>query len=381
MDSAEINFYKGQLAGYFDTLLNQAGFSGGIIVVKNGLVLYEHYQGFADEALAEPIHEHTPFHVASTSKTFTSTAILQLVRAGRMSLDDSLQRFFPLFPYPGITVRNLLNHSSGLPNYANLFPRYKWSTKKQATNTDVLHLFYANRPRLDFPTGTRFTYCNTNFALLALIVEKVSGSYFPDYIRDSIFAPSGMLDSYVYGTGSVSAFMPSWNGSKKPYAFNYIDAIYGDKNVFSTCRDLVKYDSAITHNLLLSQEWYDTAWTPNYPDKKYRDTIEHYGLGWRLKVFNDSLKIPYHNGWWHGNNAVFQRLIADSALIVVIGNRQFNRIYASAKAANIFRRYYTDMQDEQEMESGQPGGSRPPAIADPAVSSGTNGGNSYRQKQ
>lgn len=356
LDSASVVRYQQAFAHFFDSLLLQSrNFSGGILVAKNGQILYEQYAGFSDGAKTDSIDADTRFHVASTSKTFTSIAIMQQVRAGKLKLDDSIQVYFPLFPYQGITVRTLLNHSSGLPNYANLFPSYKWNPKQTATNTDVLYLFYANRPPLEFKPATRFRYCNTNFALLALIVEKTSGQFFPDYVRDSIFKPAGMSASYVLNYRNIDAYIPSWDGAGRIYDFNYLDAIYGDKNVFTNCRDLWRYDSAIRVQALLPQALLDTAWLPNFPDKKYNDSIEYYGLGWRLKVFNDTLKIPYHNGWWHGNNSVFQRVIADTAVIIVMGNRFSNRIYASAKAANIFRTYYTHFDEEIESEQGQSG--------------------------
>jgi CubicO group peptidase (beta-lactamase class C family) len=359
LDSVELKNYNQSLTSFFDSLLLRSGyFSGGILVAKNGQVLYEYYGGFSDGAKTEAITPDTRFHVASTSKTFTSIAIFQLVQQGKVNLDDSLQVYFPLFPYAGITVRNLLNHSSGLPNYANLFPYYKWDQQRTATNTDVLHLFYANRPGLEFRPGSRFRYCNTNFVLLALIVEKASGQFFPDYVRDSIFRRAGMDHSYVLNHRNPGAYIPSWDAGGRLYEFNFLDAIYGDKNVFTTCRDLLKYDSAIRAGTLVSGAWLDSAWTPNYVDKKYNDPIEYYGLGWRLKVFGDTLKIPYHNGWWHGNNAVFQRLVADTAVIIVTGNRFTNRIYSAAKAANVFRPYYLQFADEQELEQGQSGRKR-----------------------
>lgn len=356
MDTAEVRQYHDALSLFFDSLLLKSGrFSGGILVAKNGQILYENYTGFSDEAQQQVITSDTRFHVASTSKTFTSIALLQMVQAGKVNLDDSIQVYFPLFPYAGITVRNLLNHSSGLPNYANLFPNYKWDEKRTATNTDVLYLFYANRPGLEFTPGNKFHYSNTNFALLALIVEKASGKFFPQYVQDSIFAKAGMTHSYVLNHQNAGNYMPSWDGGGRVYPFNFLDAIYGDKNVYTTCRDLMKYDSAIASGALLQQAWLDSAWTPNFIDKKYNDPIEQYGLGWRLKVINDSLKIPYHNGWWHGNNAVFQRLIADSAVIIVTGNRMSNRIYSAAKAANVFRPYFTNFAEEEEIEQGQSG--------------------------
>ena len=345
LSSEEIMGYHNSFDRFFDSLLLRNRFSGGILVAKNGVVVYEKYQGFADGAKLDTINATTPFHVASTSKTFTSTAVLQLVDQGKIGLDDSLQTYFPLFPYKGITVRHLLNHSSGLPNYAFLFPKYKWNTKRTATNADVLQLFYTHRPNLDFGTGTRFKYCNTNFVLLALIVEKASGQFFPHYIKEHIFDRAGMTTSYVLSEANAEEYLPSWTGGGKLYEFNYLDALYGDKNVWTTCQDLFKYDEALRKGILASDQLLEKAWKPNWVDKKYREPIEYYGLGWRLKIFNDSLKIPYHNGWWHGNNAVFQRLIADTAVIIVTGNRYYEPIYSAAKAANVFRPYYPNVAD------------------------------------
>ncbi|CAN5453499.1 serine hydrolase domain-containing protein [soil metagenome] len=341
LDAAEVSNYNASLSIFFDSLLLRSGFSGGILVAKNGQVLYEHYQGYSDAYKADSITDATPFHVASTSKTFTSTAIMQLVEAGKVKLDDSLETYFPAFPYPGITVRNLLSHSSGIPYYANFFEKYKWDRKKVATNADVLYMLYANRPPLEFTTGSRFRYCNTNFVLLALIVEKASGRFFPDYVKDSIFTRCGMSNSYIVSQHTPEKFLPSWTPGNRIYQFDYLDGIYGDKNVFTTCRDMLKYDSSIRENLLLHQSSYEQVWTPYFKDSHYHDTSEYYGLGWRLKIFPDSLKIPYHNGWWHGNNSVFQRVIADTAVIIVTGNHFATRIYQSAKAANVFRPYYT----------------------------------------
>lgn len=351
LDTAEWRMYNEACAKFFDSLLLKSGrFSGGILVAKNGQVLYEYYGGYSDEAGVEPVGPDTRFHVASTSKTFTSIALMQQVQAGKVHLDDSIQVYFPLFPYHGITVRNLLNHSSGLPNYAHLFPSYKWDEQRTATNTDVLYLFYANRPNLEFAPGKKFRYSNTNFALLALIVEKASGQFFPKYVADSIFAKAGMQNSFVLSYQNPGNYMPSWDGGGRVYPFNFLDAIYGDKNVYTTCRDLLKYDSAISSGALLKQQWLDTAWTPNFMDRHYGDTLEYYGLGWRLKVFSDSLKISYHNGWWHGNNAVFHHIPADSAVIIVTGNRMNNRIYQAGKAANLFRPYYKKFIAESEVE-------------------------------
>ena len=150
-----------------------------------------------------------------------------------------------------------------------------------------------------------------------------------------------MTNSYVVSQNTPEKFLPSWTPGNRIYQFDYLDGIYGDKNVFTTCRDMLKYDSCIRENVLLQPSSYEQVWKPYFKDLHYRDTSEYYGLGWRLKIFPDSIKIPYHNGWWHGNNSVFQRVIADTAVIIVTGNHFATRIYQSAKAANVFRPYYT----------------------------------------
>jgi CubicO group peptidase (beta-lactamase class C family) len=237
--------------------------------------------------------------------------------------------------------------------------KYGWNRSKTATNADVLYTLYTNKPPQEFAPGSRFRYCNTNFVLLALLVEKITGRFFPDVIRDSIFNRCGMMHSYVVSSLNPQNFLPSFVG-RGTYGFDYLDGIYGDKNVFTTCRDLAKYDSCIRENVLLSQNFYDEAWTPNFKDKHYGDPYEYYGLGWRLKIFPDGRKIPYHNGWWHGNNSVFQRLIADTAVVIVTGNRFANRIYQSSKAANIFRPYYSGgfEADDSQGETVEPAKSR-----------------------
>ncbi len=339
MDSSEVAKYRETLTWFFDSLLNSKGFSGGILVAKNGEILYEHYQGNAYGSGETPIDDHTPFHVASTSKTFTSTAILQLESKGLLKLTDTLTTFWPAFPYPDVTIKDLLSHSSGIPDYANFLTRYGWNKKETATNYDALDYLIKFKPRQDFTTGSKFSYCNTNFVLLALIVEKVTGLTFPYYAKENIFNVAGMQDSYVLTALSKGEYMPSWNG-KRMYNFDYLDGLYGDKNIFTTCRDLMKFDSAIRCGVLLDPLSYHKAWQPYFRDTKRDEPWEYYGLGWRLKLFDNDLMIPYHNGWWHGNNAVFQRLIADTAVIIVTGNRMNNKIYSSGRVANLFRAYY-----------------------------------------
>lgn len=340
IDSSEWHYYNQRLSFYFDSLLNNTGFSGGILVAKNGHILYEHYQGFTDGPNTGLIDSSTIFHVASTSKTITAHAIFQLYQQHKFELDDKVNTVLPDFPYEDITIRHLLNHSAGLQNYANFLEAYKWDKKVNASNQDVLNVLAEKKPVLDFKPGSRFRYCNTNFVMLALIVEKLSGQAFPDYVKAHIFEPAGMSSSYIVGPDSAHVFTNSFKANGVLYAFEFVDGIYGDKNVFTNARDLLKYDNAVRHNILLDQATYDTCWTASIRDVSDRTGVDYYGLGWRIKMLPNGLKIPYHNGWWHGNNAVYQHLNLDSAVIIVTGNKFNKAIYKSVYAANVFRDYY-----------------------------------------
>ena len=358
MPAGEIKVLGDSIGYFMDTLLNNTGFSGGILVAKNGTVLYEHYQGFSDVAQSTPINDSTPFHVASTSKTFTSTAILQLLQQGKISLSDSLEQIFPGFPYKGITIKHLLSHISGLQNYAYFFPKFGWDKKRIATNTDVLDFMISKKPPLTHPVGSKFEYCNTNFVLLALIVEKISGQTFPDYAKEKIFLPAGMKNTFVFGINDTARYLPSFKANKKIYSFDYLDAIYGDKNVYTTCRDLMQYDTAIRGHIFLDSATHEMAWQPQQPDHHYRDSSEFYGLGWRLKIWPGGNKIVYHNGWWHGNNSIFQRLYQDTAVIIITGNVFNRRIYHAPHIANIFKPYYEDINYQREVNEADSTGTR-----------------------
>src|SRR5205823_6787729 len=134
--------------------------------------------------------------------------------------------YFPAFPFPTITIRNLLNHTSGLRNYAYFFPLAKWNPKVVATNRDVLDVIINSKPPLEFPTGSRFHYSNTNFSLLALLVEEISKLPFPDYVQQYIFNPAGMTHSYILNIRNKDRYMPSFTGGGRLYDFEYLDAIF-----------------------------------------------------------------------------------------------------------------------------------------------------------
>ncbi|UYQ95193.1 beta-lactamase family protein [Chitinophaga horti] len=311
--------------------LKRSGFNGAILVARKGVVLYENYNGFEDFKTRTPLTDSSSFQLASVSKTFTGMAIMHLVEKAQLSLEDSLQHFFPDFPYKGITVRMLLNHRSGLPNYLYFCDSLWPDRNKLMTNNDVIGLMIKHRPRIQHLPNTHFQYCNTNYLLLASIVEKVSGEKFPDFMQHTFFQPLDMYNTFV--DDGLRPKRPHQTVSHdfrgRPEPDVNFDGVVGDKGIYSTAQDMLKWDQALYSGKLFSDATLKEAFQP-YSNEK--PGIRNYGLGWRLMVYPDSTRnIVYHNGWWHGNNTVFYRFVHDSTTLVILGNRYNRAIYHAVK--------------------------------------------------
>lgn len=311
-------------SAFYDTTLNKQQFNGSFLVAKNGAIIFEQYQGAIRLKGKDSIGPATPFHIASTSKTFTAMAILKLQEEGKLSIQDSMQQYFKAFPYKGITIEMLLNHRSGIPNYAYFLENVKWPKDKSVKNRDVLEVLCKSKPGLSFTSNKRFGYSNTNYVLLALIIEQVSGKSYGAYLHDVFFEPLNMQHTKVYSPQDAEHVTPSFrkDGSLEP--FTYLDETYGDKNIYSTVRDLLKWDQALYAQKLFSASTLDAAFTPYSFEKP---GMHNYGLGWRMYLLKDGEKVIYHNGRWHGNNASFYRVLSDSVTIIVLGNRYNEKIY------------------------------------------------------
>lgn len=332
---------------WFDSTLLQRNFNGAVLVAKHGSIVYERYSGTGHIGGTDTIKDNTPTHIASVSKTFTAMAVLKLVQEGKIKLDDELSIYFPTFNYPGVTVRCLLNHRSGLPNYLYFMDELGWNKKVYMTNQDVFNYlvnFKSTFKNIIRPC-THFTYCNTNYALLALLIEKASGMSYPQYIKHNFFDPLQMNNSFVFTLADTSRINPSydWRGGIIP--LNAMDAVYGDKNIFTTPRDLLKWDRLLSTNLIFKPEIFQQAYAP-YSNEK--PGIRNYGLGWRMNIFPDGKKIIYHNGWWHGNNASFIRLIDEDVTIIAMGNRFCRGVY---KAKNLIGLFIPDWKQEMDEEA------------------------------
>jgi CubicO group peptidase (beta-lactamase class C family) len=354
LNQQQFRHYYKELSRYFDSTLLRRGFNGGILVAKEGNIIYEKYAGFADLRKKDPLTDSTSIHIASSGKTFTGMAILRLVQENQVSLNDPLEKFFPFFPYPGITVKMLLDHRSGLPNYVYFIPNSKWDKKKYATNADVLNFLYTEKPNRSFRPDTRFTYSNTNYVLLALIIEKISGKQFPEFMRWKFFEPLGMKHTYVFTLKDTLTATPSFAPNGTYWQNDCLDGTYGDKNIYSTPGDLLKWDQAYYTDQVLSKTYQDSAFTPYSFE---RPSIHNYGLGWRLLMIPNGKKVIYHNGRWHGCNAAFARLTDEKVTIIILGNKYNSRIYRAARDAyDMFGDYkQTNDRDDEDIYSSESG--------------------------
>lgn len=311
---------------YFEEKVKTNAFNGAVLISYKGTPIFERYYGYKNYNTQERLTPRSTFQIASTSKTFTSGAILLLLQQKMLSLDDSIEKFFPSFPYKGITVRMLLDHRSGLPDYTHFYEDYWKDRKKFMSNEDVLQMMIKFRPKALNTPDTHFRYNNTNFVLLALIVEKVSGQQFCDFMHQNIFIPLGMLDTWVYDPLSVRpSATKGYKGSR--WLEDEIvptDGVLGDKNIYSTVRDLYKWDQALYSGRFIRSEILGLAFTPQSFEKAGN---KNYGLGWRMQDQADGTRLIYHNGWWHSYNSVFNRKISDKTTVIILSNHFSNSVY------------------------------------------------------
>jgi CubicO group peptidase (beta-lactamase class C family) len=346
----EMERYIAMTAHFFDPMLN-GRFNGSILVAKNGTILFEKYKGFRDPRhRQDSITEHTSFHLASVSKTFTAMSILKLWQDGKLDIHDPVSKYLTGFPYPSVTVQALLDHRSGLHNYVHYMDKPGVDHHKFLTNQDVLQ-YIIDHPNLrEIYSGVsnrHFEYSNTNFALLALVIEKVSGLPYPDYLARTFFLPLGMQNTYVCTASDSGKSMGSYYQTGRPFPNQFLDQVYGDKNVYSTVRDMYKWDQALRNGQLFSKGVLDSAYA-GYSFEK--PGMRNYGLGWRMLFIPNGKKLIYHNGWWHGNRTVFVRMLDENATIIALSNNDYKYVYASKRLCDMFGDY---RQGNEKFDEGE----------------------------
>lgn len=320
---------------YYQNIWQNSEISGGIIVAKDGEILLEKYQGFGRENQQMPINIETPLHIASVSKPLTAMAILKLVEHKKLDLHQKINTIFPQFPYEKVTIFHLLSHRSGLPKYENFLEEAKYQPKKKfVSNQEVLDFMIKHKPALARETDTGFMYCNTNYALLALIIEKITKKFYPEAMKTMIFEPLAMKNTFVFEEKHINTAAQSfYQKDNRLYPLNEYDLIYGDKNIYTTPCDLLRFSQAMQAPNFLPQSLMEQVFTPYSNEKK---GVNNYGLGFRMKIFDNGKKLTYHNGWWHGSNSVFVHLPNTNTTIIALGNKYSRKIYSAMALSSLF---------------------------------------------
>lgn len=312
----------------FNRLHKRHGFIGTVLYAEKGQIIYENAFGFSDLRKRDSLKISSSFQLASVSKMFTATAIMILKQEGKVDYDVDIVKYLPDFPYQGITIRMLLTHRSGLSRYMTLAHKH-WKDKGiPLTNKAMYQLFLEHKPSTYAKPNQIFHYCNTNYAMLANIVEEVSGLPFNSYMSQNIFEPLKMNNSFVYHMNQderVSAYISEgvpgyrykgWRPIKQRN--EYLNGVMGDKGVYSSVGDLFKFDQALNNGLLVHDSILQDAFIGGSPQSKRRK--DNYGFGWRIRGAQDS--TVYHYGWWKGFRAFYIRDMKQERTILVLSNRE-----------------------------------------------------------
>jgi CubicO group peptidase (beta-lactamase class C family) len=287
-----------------------------VIAVDNGKVVYEQARGLADIESKTPCTPTTNYRMASVSKQFTATAVMLLVDRGKLNLGDTLNKFFPGYPDYGnkITVKHLLVHTSGLPDYEDLIPK---STSLQLDDLDVLHLLMDTKdPK--FAAGAKWAYSNSGYTLLGLIVEVVSEKPFHEFMLDEVLRPVGMTSSVLFQLGLNEIPHRAYGHSREQDTWARTDqsltsAIRGDGAIYTSLNDYQKWLRGIEEQKLLSKESYDAMFSPQALTDR---NGAHYGYGWFLDEYRGEPRI-YHNGETQGFRLCVQRFPKRKAAVLV----------------------------------------------------------------
>jgi len=324
--SQRINYEK--VDSIISNLASNNKFSGVVLIAENGKVKYNKAVGYIDYANHKPLNKYSIFELASVSKQFTAMTIMMVKEKGLLHYDDLVEKYINI-PYKGMTIRQLLTHTSGLPDYQAIMDSY-WDKSKVAGNDDIINYLNKYAPPKLFEPGEKYLYSNTGYVLLASILEKVSGRDFIEFCNTEIFNKLKMNHTAIrslqekaeiknFAIGHV--FVPERNDYIRADSFpssNYtiwLGNRKGPGRISSTADDLLKWDQALYTNYLLSQTTMEEAFTPMLLNN---GAISNYGFGWDL--------IPEHNIVWHnGDNPGYKTLIirflkTKTTLIVLCNN-------------------------------------------------------------
>jgi CubicO group peptidase (beta-lactamase class C family) len=304
----------GEVDRLFDDYREPGMPGASVMVIRDGEPILTRSYGLARVEEGIPVTPETNFRLASVTKQFTATAILMLVDRGKLGLDDTLRDHYPQFPpfADGITIRHLLQHNSGIEDYE---PIYGDPFPEQIRDRGVLELLSATEGTY-FDPGSEYRYSNSAYAILAMLVEDLSGMSFPEFLQSNIFEPLGMRNTLAFVKGHSSVANRAYGYSVSDGVVEFADqsswsAVLGDGGVYSSVEDLFTWDQALYDNDLLPAALWSEAWTPG---------LENYGFGWRIDEYGGHRRI-HHSGSTSGFRNFMQRFPDLGLTIIVLTNR------------------------------------------------------------
>ncbi len=312
-----------QLDTFFENKFKATSFNGTVLFAERGRIIFEKSYGFADWKKKDSLTIESTFNLASASKPFTSVAILQLVEQGKINLTDAVEKHIPSFPYTGIDIHQLLTHRSGLSKYDHFCdqPDSIWPDKhKSIHNKDVVDIMAEIIPQVAYSPNTHHYYSNTNYMLLAQIIENVSGLTYKEYLQQNIFNPCKMNNTVLYSRDNKNELInpvKGYTGNYTECIDIYLNGAVGDKGIYSNVNDMLKFDQALSNGKLLSDESLELAFTEHNEQK---NNGQNYGYGFRLTYDYVKGKIPFHTGWWKGFRTYFIRIPLKQQTIIVLSN-------------------------------------------------------------
>jgi CubicO group peptidase (beta-lactamase class C family) len=371
-----------KLDSLFQKLSSDKEFNGNVLIAEKGKVIYKNSFGLANEISKEKLNANSIFELASVSKQFTAFAIVILKEKGKLNYDDKIGAFLPqLSFYKNVTIRNLLSHTSGLPDYMKILDSLlideTWDNKtKIATNNDILNVYKKNQPKLLFEPNEKWEYSNTGYAILASIIEKISGKSYAEFLKTEIFKPLKMNNTFVYtrrlnprkinnyAFGYV--YSDSLKKNKLPDEIkgldlyvHTLDGIVGDGTVNSTIIDLLKWDRSLYSNQLVFKSEMNQIFNPAILNNEAKTK---YGFGWMLddnKVFG---KIVNHSGSWPGYISFIERHTDNDKTIILLQNndnkktiipiKQIREILYNIKPLTFSEEYLKKISGEYKTQKG-----------------------------
>ena len=326
------------------------GFNGAWLYAEKGEIVSKGVLGFRDPEDTLPITEDTIFQLASVSKTFTSAAVMLLMRQGLLGPEDEITKFFPEIPYPGVTVRHLLTHTSGIPDYfddADWFIKIWKEEKRVPGNDEILRFLRETKAKPYFAPGEGLHYSNTGYNLLALLVERLSGVPYEEFLQKNIFEPAGMsstrcchirrdgvpFEKYAQATVFEDGKCVADVDSAEDGDVVAFDGLNGDDYVYTNIFDMFKWDRALREGKVLTLEEQQFMYTPgklnNGEDAVYdEDDGLGYGFGWAVGRDEELGLVVSHSGGMPGVATWFERFIDADRVLVILANRDYQDVRA-----------------------------------------------------